>query len=301
MRILISLSLCFYSFLSFATPNTLPFFEGPFSRIQAEADFSGKPFLLYFYQNDCSNCQYWEDGPFQDPQLISFLQSNFLITKKNLLTMEGNQLSQELGIEYAGSLVIFTPEGDVLVSIQSPLSSAQLINLLTDHTSAASFDQQTPHFATSSWNQEKNSSSPVERRILPSVSNDFHKRVDDGFGERENVFSHKRSVNYPLEAKSWYENQVATIPSKNARISSTFRSSRLSVPPSHASRYIQSRPQRKEARSEITFKKFYGKSAMARGIQHLRKVGYTSLRIYSRGWSSQGEKIYIVAILPSQG
>ena len=41
--------------------------------------------------------------------------------------MEGGQLSQEFGISQAGTLVIFTPEGDFLESIQDPLSALDLM------------------------------------------------------------------------------------------------------------------------------------------------------------------------------
>ena len=99
---MICLSLCLCAFLSFTTPPHLPFFEGPFKEIQAQAEFSHKPFLLYVYQNGCQNCLTLEEEVFSNPELIAFIQANFLATKKNLMTYEGIQLSQPHRLTRAG-------------------------------------------------------------------------------------------------------------------------------------------------------------------------------------------------------
>ena len=300
MRKLIILSLCFFPFLSSASPNTLPFFEGPFSRIRAEADFSGKPFLLYLYQNECNNCQYWEEGPFQDQAFVSYLEENYLITRKNLQTMEGNQLSREFGIAQAGTLLIFSSDGEELERIQDPLPTSLLIDRLKFHISPGIQPSGTPHLAKSEHSRVEDFYAQPERRILPSISYNLEESAQNDFGERKEVFS-QESPNSSLSANNaWYESRVATQRTHGNFSNPGFRSSDASPSAQRETRYIPTRHGRRAGGSNMQYRKFYGKTALRQGVKKLREDGYTHFRVLPKGWSSRGQRIYLLAILPPQ-
>lgn len=282
------LSLCLCCFLSFTAPPHLPFFEGPFRDIQASAEFSHKPFLLYFYQNGCQACLVMEDETFGDPELIAFIQAYFLATKKNLMTYEGTQLSQAYGSPGPGSLLIFDHESQVLEHIQETVSAEELLLRLQFH--AGKMAIQPPVVSSSEgfdWfpSEEPTYSTPspqAQERIVHTTP----KYDSDPFSDDQRISSFSSS-SYKEKQYDWYESTPAH---------------EESYPTESYSRYIDA-PSRSHASSANQMynsvstrvhKKCYGRTSLYHTVKRLKEKGIRDIQIFPQGRNLQGKPIFIL-------
>lgn len=114
----------------------IPFFEGSVKEIQLQARISNKPILAYFYKNACEACDALDRNTWNIPQLVDFVSHNYLAYKKNLFTSEGRQLGRQLGIFAPATVVILSPEGEVLEKITGSIEAETLIHVLKNHLQA---------------------------------------------------------------------------------------------------------------------------------------------------------------------
>ena len=282
------LSLCLSCFVSFTAPPQVPFFEGPFRTIQAQAEFSHKPFLLYFYQNGCQICLSMEEEVFSNPELIAFIQENFLATKKNLMTYEGIQLSQHLGSPGPGSILIFDHKSQVLEHIQEALSADELLVRLQFHAGKMPIE---PTVASSTetfeWHPAKEPTFPTQstQRIVHSTPS----YEADPFEDNRNA-SPFSSSSYQGKQYDWYESS----PSYELGYSADSRSRYLEAP---SRSHVSTHRHRSEQVSTTIHKKCYGRSSLTRVVNRLKEKGIKDIQIFSQGRTLQGEPIFILRYL----
>jgi len=109
---------------------SFPFYEGPLRELQESAVYNNKPVVVYFYENSCKVCNELEKETWTDIELIQFAQTNLLAAKKNLYTHEGSHLAEQYQIFQAGTILIFSPTGELIERISHAITPNNLLHLL---------------------------------------------------------------------------------------------------------------------------------------------------------------------------
>ncbi len=284
MRKLIVLSLCFCSLHSFTPPQQVPFFEGPFKEIQAKAEFSHMPFILYLYQNGCQDCEIMEEKTLNNPEIVSFIQDHYLATRKNLMTYEGRQLSQRLGSPFPGSLIIFSSESKVLEHIQEAIAPEELLALLQFHAGKSPSPHTLPPSTLTFEGYPEEKSQAFSEQPIYSQGNPPSPKREDPFARQSPSYS-SRYLSAHIQEKQyeWYENSLQQGSSHSPAGFSHRNSNRRNVIYRDKGTFSQTR-----------HKKYYGKASLRRAINYLKGKGIQDLSVFPQGKTLQGEPIYIL-------
>jgi len=109
---------------------SFPFYEGPLEELQKSAVYNNKPVVVYFYENDCRLCKDLDKGTWSNPSLIDYARYNILASRKNLYTYEGNILARQYNIDQPGTILIFSPTGNIVERITFAIHAGQLLQRL---------------------------------------------------------------------------------------------------------------------------------------------------------------------------
>ncbi len=132
-RITVTLTIIFAVQTVYATTwMSFPFYEGPLEELQKSAVYNNKPLVVYFYENDCRLCKDLDKRTWSNPSLIDYARYNILASRKNLYTYEGNILARQYNIDQPGTILIFSPTGDIVERITFAIDAGQLLKRLEE-------------------------------------------------------------------------------------------------------------------------------------------------------------------------
>jgi thioredoxin-related protein len=105
--------------------NAEPYFSKPPFDFSAKVGIEGKPFVVFFEQKDCPNCDALHKNILPDPDLLAVLKQ-FDVTqldmwsKTPIVTPEGKKMTarqwaKQLDVKYAPSIVVFSTEGNEVI------------------------------------------------------------------------------------------------------------------------------------------------------------------------------------------
>jgi len=107
------LLLVFVEFLSAAQPQGIQWRK--YSDALNEAKSTGKPVYIFFYSNTCGWCEKMIKYVFTDPEVVSFINENFIAVKVNKDV--DPQLAQKYRITGVPYHVVETPDGTIVLSL----------------------------------------------------------------------------------------------------------------------------------------------------------------------------------------
>jgi thioredoxin-related protein len=121
--------------LSFSSlqAQKINFFKGSWDELQAEAQKTNKPYFVDFYATWCGPCKLMDKKTFVDPQVVAYVNAHYLAYKLDVDRSPGDKLSDQFGVEYLPTFVLFSPQGQVLAQETGYHKPDEFIALLQTH------------------------------------------------------------------------------------------------------------------------------------------------------------------------
>jgi len=114
------------AFLSAAQPQEIQWSN--YTDASNEAKSTGKPIYIFFYSNTCGWCKRMLKYVFTDPEVISFINENFIAVKVN--KDSDPQLAQKYRITGVPYHVVETPNGTIVLSLAGYMPRRQFLDVM---------------------------------------------------------------------------------------------------------------------------------------------------------------------------
>ena len=115
------------------TPSNIDFYQGSMVDAQKKAKKEGKLFFVDFYADWCAPCKWMEETSFNDKNVFSMLNDNYVSLKVDIDEFEGFSLKQEYKVRYLPTMLIFNADGELIDRIEETLSPRKLHAILEKH------------------------------------------------------------------------------------------------------------------------------------------------------------------------
>ena len=122
--------------IGFASSGDSPFHQGGFIAAKQQAKTERKLQLLEFVADWCLPCKHMDQTTFKDPMVMEYLKENFVSVKVDIDQFDGFALKQEFSVKYLPTIIVLDNQGNMVHMIEEALSASQLINSLSEVTSA---------------------------------------------------------------------------------------------------------------------------------------------------------------------
>lgn len=111
------------------------FFKGSFEEAKTLAREEGKLFMLSFYAEWCTPCNWMDETTFADSTVQQLLHENYISFKVDIDNNEGFQLKEKYELRYLPTIMIFNTQSKLLLRIEETLSPGQMIRALEKYNS----------------------------------------------------------------------------------------------------------------------------------------------------------------------
>lgn len=106
----------------------LKYFEGTFEDLQQQAARKKQPYFIDFYTSWCGYCKKLDQTTFKDPEVIKFIDNNYIPFKSNAEGSEGKALAQKYGVSGFPTMIFFDPDGNVIGKIVGYVDASTFIH-----------------------------------------------------------------------------------------------------------------------------------------------------------------------------
>ncbi len=106
----------------------LKFDENSFSTILLRSKTEKKPIFLMLYATWCTHCENMNKTVFTDPQVIAFLNSNYICTRQDIDKSEGIMLKTKYNLKVTPDFLFVNENDELLFNITGEFKSADLIS-----------------------------------------------------------------------------------------------------------------------------------------------------------------------------
>jgi len=113
--------------------NQINFHTGSFESGMLKASSEGKLLFVEFYADWCTPCKWMDKTTYQDSEVITKLNQDFVALKLDIETDHGDELKKEYSVRMLPTILIFNSEGKMLDRIEKTLSAESMKSLLSFH------------------------------------------------------------------------------------------------------------------------------------------------------------------------
>ena len=114
----------------------MEYFEGSIAELKAEAKKSKKPFFVDFYTDWCGYCKKMDASTFRDPEVLKFVENNFLAYKLNAEKGEGPAFTRQNTVTGYPTIKVFNSKGDVVGTIRGFVDGQRFLAELNKYVEA---------------------------------------------------------------------------------------------------------------------------------------------------------------------
>ena len=131
MRTFIISIFCLITFLGHANkPTAATFFKGSIEEARVKASTEGKLFLVDFYADWCTPCNWMKETTYSDSTVMDIIARDYVAFKVNIDEVEGYQLKERYSIRYLPTILVFNSQSQLLLRIEETLSPSQMVKAL---------------------------------------------------------------------------------------------------------------------------------------------------------------------------
>lgn len=110
-------------------PNE-PLFKGSMLEVREKAQETNRPYIVQFTASWCMPCRWMESTTYKDERVVAFIEENLLAVKVDIDDFDGYAWKEYYGVKALPTMLIFSPQGELLEKREHSLSPSQLLGLL---------------------------------------------------------------------------------------------------------------------------------------------------------------------------
>ncbi|MFK7936900.1 MAG: thioredoxin family protein [Saprospiraceae bacterium] len=110
--------------------SKIRFVKNNLDQVKRKAETENKPFFVDFTASWCMPCRWMDETTFSDPNLTEFINKNYLAVKVDVDDFDGYAYKQQYNIKMLPSIMVFSPEGEVVARYQESMSPSKLLGEL---------------------------------------------------------------------------------------------------------------------------------------------------------------------------
>ncbi len=114
-------------FASLLSANSIQFIDGDLKSVQNIAAKEDKLFFIYYGADWCMPCKWMEENTFLDPNLINYVNSEFIALKADISTAKGRILKKQFEISNIPSILVFAASGKLIDQKTSSMEAHQML------------------------------------------------------------------------------------------------------------------------------------------------------------------------------
>ena len=222
------------------SPTKIKFYDGTYAALQWKAKSEKKPYFIDFYTNWCGPCKSMEKYTFTNEELGKYVGSYYLAYQVDAESFmdDGLQIGQKYDVMFFPTVIIFSPEGEVLKRLTGFQSAQTLLTELKKYrtaeppippiTTATHPDKPTGDFVTNKPGTPDATSPAVVAPTKPSGDGLYRisltRQPSTGYGVQIGVFGDYANVlkeMEKMESEDFHKNILVNINSVGGK--SVFR------------------------------------------------------------------------------
>lgn len=128
--VLISIMLCSVGLFAFSeTVN----FKHDLNEAKRQAGREGKLYIVEFMTERCYPCKMMDEITFAEPQVVNYIQQNYIPVKVNVESFDGFVWKEKYDIDVLPTIMVFNSQGEVVAKYEESIGSSRMFNILNEH------------------------------------------------------------------------------------------------------------------------------------------------------------------------
>ena len=120
------------SLLANKTPQIV-FIENNLEIAKQQAQADGKLIMVDFWADWCSPCKWMDEQTFNRPEVINYLNNNYISVRVNIDNLDGIAYKTQFGVRFLPTIIILDPNGKVIRMYEESMAPSKLLKVLKNH------------------------------------------------------------------------------------------------------------------------------------------------------------------------
>ncbi len=126
----ISIMLCSVGLFAFGeTVN----FQSDLNEAKRQAGREGKLYIVEFMTERCYSCRMMDEITFADPQVVGYIQENYVPVKINVESFDGYVWKEKYDISVLPTIMVFNAQGEPVAKYEESIGGMRMFDILTEH------------------------------------------------------------------------------------------------------------------------------------------------------------------------
>ena len=204
----------------FANPTAkIAFIENDLAVAKQQAQNQSKLIMVDFWADWCSPCKWMDEQTFNRPEVINYLNNNYISVRVNIDNLDGLAYKNQYDIRFLPTILILDANGKVIKKYEESMAPSKLLRVLKDHDENKVLPPYVNRNMVQSIHQPNASKAKEVRnapRFVPSTTGKSkatlvnNTKKEKNYNSRPATKAKITSVNNPSGTRPANNNQIAT-------------------------------------------------------------------------------------------